>query len=418
MLEFLYKFKKGVYLTVAISNKETFEEKIKKIHKNNITLIDPYIGSNKPIRYRCNRCNKISPVKRAADLVSKKNLSRKHSCRHCFWEKKHEDYREKARERLFEKLSLHPSITFIKEHRHPTENKLVAELKCLECAHLWKSEAGNITKRASSWKGCPKCWKNSSEYKKGRALGLSKSRGMRSDEFQKKFLKILEENPSILPLSPYIDSKTSMEFKCMECTSKWSTAPSHITNSNSGCPHCKSGSYQAQLDYENMLPRLRAKGIIPLENFKGSVKKIKHHCLRCNEPWSVRPSSLRKGSGCPNCNMSRGENEIKAFLVQNQIPFIPQWIEHECKYRNKLSFDFYIPEINTVIEFQGIQHEKFTPYFHRDETSLIRQQKRDAIKREYCLKNEINLIEIWHYEFDKINEILDKALSPVHTYTI
>ena len=38
------------------------------------------------------------------------------------------------------------------------------------------------------------------------------------------------------------------------------------------------------------------------------------------------------------------------------------------------------------------------------------QKEYDRRKREYAQNNDFTLLEIWYYDYDKINEILDKAL--------
>jgi hypothetical protein len=48
--------------------------------------------------------------------------------------------------------------------------------------------------------------------------------------------------------------------------------------------------------------------------------------------------------------------------------------------------------------------------FFRGENFGI-QQKIDQIKREYCKNNNIKLLEIPYWDFDKIEEILNKELS-------
>ena len=41
------------------------------------------------------------------------------------------------------------------------------------------------------------------------------------------------------------------------------------------------------------------------------------------------------------------------------------------------------------------------------------QKEYDRCKREYAEKNEYRLLEIWYYDFDNIEGILDKELEVV-----
>ncbi len=68
------------------------------------------------------------------------------------------------------------------------------------------------------------------------------------------------------------------------------------------------------------------------------------------------PRNHYRGSGCPKCNSSRGENHIRKILELNNIEFIEQKTFKKLKYKKYLKCDFYIPKRNLVIEFNGIQH--------------------------------------------------------------
>ena len=60
-------------------------------------------------------------------------------------------------------------------------------------------------------------------------------------------------------------------------------------------------------------------------------------------------------------------------------------------------FDFYIPSLNTCIEYDGKQHSHSIPYWGGEE-GLKRRKKYDRIKTEFCQKNKINLLRISYLE--------------------
>lgn len=119
------------------------------------------------------------------------------------------------------------------------------------------------------------------------------------------------------------------------------------------------------------------------------------------------PKNHRGGSGCPVCNSSRGEKEIEFLLRDLQIEY-----EHQKKFP-ELSmyyrYDFFIPSINTIVEYNGIQH--YEPIEHFGGTKSFKNtQRRDKIKKQYCLDNGINY-EIIRYDEDtklRVLEILEK----------
>ncbi len=117
----------------------------------------------------------------------------------------------------------------------------------------------------------------------------------------------------------------------------------------------------------------------------------------------------KNGKGCANCKKSKGETEIQRFLIDNCIKFESQKKFDGCKSINHLLFDFYLPEYNVCIEYDGEQH--FNPdKFYGGKKGFFEIQKRDNIKNNYCNINNINLIRVSFKEFKKINEILTKKL--------
>lgn len=64
----------------------------------------------------------------------------------------------------------------------------------------------------------------------------------------------------------------------------------------------------------------------------------------------------------------------------------------ECKNKRHLPFDFYIPEQNLCIEFNGTQHYKMSTYF--GEESFKKTQINDEIKRNFCKENNVQLLII------------------------
>lgn len=118
----------------------------------------------------------------------------------------------------------------------------------------------------------------------------------------------------------------------------------------------------------------------------------------------VQANHLKAGEiqSC-GCLLSKGEEKISNILAQHNIFFERQKVFKNCNFISSLRFDFYLPLINTIIEYNGIQHYQPVEYFGGKE-QFINNQKRDQIKREYCLKNNIQLIEIKYS--DNIEKIL------------
>ena len=113
------------------------------------------------------------------------------------------------------------------------------------------------------------------------------------------------------------------------------------------------------------------------------------------------------GAGCPICNESRGEKTVRMFFDKHSIEYEMQKTFPGCRYKRVLPFDFYLPQSIICIEYQGLQHYEEDEHFGGKKRFEYRQRM-DDIKREYCKKNGIRLIEI-RYDED-VEEVLEKAL--------
>jgi hypothetical protein len=117
------------------------------------------------------------------------------------------------------------------------------------------------------------------------------------------------------------------------------------------------------------------------------------------------------GRGCPTCMNSTGEVAIHNYLDLQGIKFEEEKKFPTCKYISTLRFDFYLPDYNTLIEFQGIQHypEECRKIFPNDRFISKDGIFRDEIKLKWCEENQINLLIIKYTEdpAKKIQEYLD-----------
>ena len=59
-----------------------------------------------------------------------------------------------------------------------------------------------------------------------------------------------------------------------------------------------------------------------------------------------------------------------------------------------LELDCYNPELKLAVEYNGVQHYKYTPHFHKNNEAFLNQKYRDELKRRMCKDNMITLIEV------------------------
>lgn len=112
----------------------------------------------------------------------------------------------------------------------------------------------------------------------------------------------------------------------------------------------------------------------------------------CGNTIITTTSSLKSGntSSCGCSHKSEGEELIESLLINNHILFEKEKTINDLlsKYGNPLRFDFFLPQFNCFIEFDGDQHYKFNRYFSID------NYNRDCLKNKYCLEHNIKLYRI------------------------
>jgi hypothetical protein len=133
---------------------------------------------------------------------------------------------------------------------------------------------------------------------------------------------------------------------------------------------------------------------------------------------TTTPNSHLQGNGCPICSESKGEISIYNYLINQEYDVVPYKTFNDCnnKHKNKkicseYEFDFYLPQFNTIIEFDGEQHFRRINHFHKTDEEFNERVEDDRYKNKYC-KDKIRLIRISYNEKDIIGQLEEGLKSP------
>lgn len=132
----------------------------------------------------------------------------------------------------------------------------------------------------------------------------------------------------------------------------------------------------------------------------------KYLCLcKCGNQHIVDGRHLKSGSvqSC-GCLKSSYEDLITKILTKNNIKFEKEKIFPECKDQKVLPFDFYIPELQLLIEMQGEQHFKEVAFWGGEDGLKLRQYH-DQLKQDFCKSSGYNLLII------KYNEDIEQRIN-------
>lgn len=214
--------------------------------------------------------------------------------------------------------------------------------------------------------------------------------------------ELYERNSNIICIGEYINSTTEVLHKCLIDGYEWYAKPSNII-SGCGCPKCAGNILKTKKEYIKEVSLINP-NIEVLGEYINARTRITHMCKMDGYIWNATPSSILSGSGCPKCNESHGEKQIRNWLDNNNITYKSQKTFKECKDKRTLPFDFYLPDYNLVIEYDGEQHYKPIEYFG-GEKSFNNIIKHDKIKDNYCKNNNIKILRIPYFE--NVKEKLD-----------
>lgn len=226
--------------------------------------------------------------------------------------------------------------------------------------------------------------------------------------------KLFDVNPNVDVLGEYKNRRTKIECLCLIHNKIFKMTPSNLLGGH-GCPEC---GIEARIKafaktHDEFISELKeiSPQISITSQYQSAHKKVNCKCLECGFEWNTTPHSLLRGDRCPNCNLpSKGELAISSYLDSISVEYISQKKFDDCRNINPLPFDFYLPEYNACIEFQGKQHYEVVEHFGGEENFKIRQ-KRDNIKAEYCHQNQIALLCIPYWDFDNIKQIIGHFLG-------
>jgi len=128
---------------------------------------------------------------------------------------------------------------------------------------------------------------------------------------------------------------------------------------------------------------------------------------------------LRKGARCFKCfgAVPKTIEEIKKCVKTKNGTLLSKYYKDKrtilhvkcgkcqkrfdsCRDKKPLPFDFFLPTLNTLIEFDGIQHNYKNSYYYSDTVVM-----HDNMKNKWAQKNNIKLVRI--KSINKVEQTID-----------
>ena len=146
---------------------------------------------------------------------------------------------------------------------------------------------------------------------------------------------------------------------------------------------------------------------------EGSINRVKEKRIVYFPVDSSKITSLPATSS----RIPYGPTMIRQILNELGIDYIMEYKFAACVNIRQLPFDFYVPSLNMLIEYDGEQHFKSVEAWGGEKAFALRK-KHDNIKNEYASANGIHLVRFdYTCRYDTIRtELIDLKNNPRSRY--
>lgn len=188
------------------------------------------------------------------------------------------------------------------------------------------------------------------------------------------------------------------------------------------------GCYQKERTSEAVTKNLVGQTIgnfTVLESIRGVKKGGPSHSWKCRcnlcgrEDVIITTHNIYLQYSCGCSISSKGERKIIELLEKAQIKYIKEKRFSNCVFQDnnyQARFDFYLPDYNILIEYDGRQHSLLGTGHFDNLDKFIQTQEHDRYKNEWAKENGYTLIRIPYTHYN--NLCLEDLLPETSTFII
>ena len=350
-----------------------FKQEVFDLVGNEYTFLDPYQGARTKIRVKHNKCGHIYKVAPSHFIEGS-------SCPYCKGGIKKTN--KQFKKEVFDLVG--NEYEFLDSYINAYTKIKVKHNKCESVYEVTPSAflRGNR---------CPYCVGNAKKT---------------NTQFKKEVFNLVGTEYTFL--DSYVNARTRLRVKHTQCGNIYKVAPRYFIE-GSRCPYCSGYMKKTTTQFKQEVFDLVGNEYTFLDSYANAYTKIRVKHNKCGTIYKVRPYSFLEGYRCPYCNSPKGEIIITKILNNLNINYEYQKTFSNLKDTQPLSYDFFIPDQNILIEYQGIQHYQPVSHFGGKVKFKI-QQERDKLKSDYAKDHDYNLIAVPYTEdtFSKIKKYLIK----------
>ena len=323
------------------SKRKSNDKFIKEVYElvgDEYTFLEEYIDTKTKIKCKHNKCGHIY-------FVSPNNFLNGNRCPQCM-KLRRTIFNTKTNEEFLREVYnlVGNEYTFLENYINSQ-----TKIKCRhnKCRYEWYIKPNHFLRGH----GCPKC-------------NLKPPGGSNKLTYEeiKNFIEIESSSGCKLLSKEYIDNQTKLTIQC-KCGKIFKTTFSNFQNKNQNkrqCNQCGKQNFiskntKTNKEFIQEVFKLVNNEYTFLEEYKGSMTKIKCKHNKCGYIWNISPASFLKGTRCPKCmrirnTKSRTKSNAEFIqevynLVGNEYIFLEKYINNKTKIKckhNTCGYKWYV----------------------------------------------------------------------------
>lgn len=381
---------------------EEFEKEV-SLASPNIKVIGKYININTKIQFKC-------LIHDFEFDAFPQNVLRGHGCRKCGNEKQSKKQTKSHDKFIKDIIKINPNIEVIGQYVN-MDTKV--QVQCLIDGYIWNADPRKLYRGVQ----CAVC------SNRKVIEGINDINTTRPDLVQ--YFKNKNEATHYTSGSEKI-----IDVICPECGYEDTIKIENLSRfgfSCNGCYEKKYGRKRVPYGYWNkntmqqyLNENRSGYKLLDIKTQSDDGSSILKVFVKCpNEkhpPYWAYWQNITSGYMCFLCyiesSMSKGERAAEQVFKKYNYTYETQKRFDDCRDKYTLPFDFYLSDYNLIIEIMGEQHEHPIDYFGGKE-AFKKCIIHDKIKRDYLKSHNIDILDIWYYEFDKMEELITNKIKSI-----
>lgn len=223
-----------------------------------------------------------------------------------------------------------------------------------------------------------------------------------------------KNNDVLLNPDDYMNcNEKNLRVQCGSCGSVFVTSLNSVKNGGGRCRDCanKSTNINSRItpdEIERRVNSVNGNILLNKSEAKTPTSRLEIMCS-CGNIFhtNLRNYEHHPTNRCRRCSRreSSGEFLVRNILLAYNISFDIEHKFSDCKDKGLLRFDFYLPDYNVCIEYDGQLHYEARVGRGGDK-QLADRQRKDKIKDDYCKNNNIGLLRIPYYKSQNAEDMI------------